>query len=129
MLSVHDLTMFICVTFMASDNPHLCMIRSESHLSINTKIVSFVLDYGGFRSRFLCLFKRCHRYAKCKIQNNTAVCVCPKACPENFSPVCGTNWKTYNNFCELARASCVANSRLRRRYSGSCEYLLLRRVP
>ncbi|CAB4027950.1 agrin-like isoform X3 [Paramuricea clavata] len=76
-----------------------------------------------------CLFKRCHRYAKCQVQNGKAVCVCPKVCPKNFSPVCGTDWKTYSNYCELARASCVGNSRTRLLYYGSCKSGSCRRTP
>jgi hypothetical protein len=78
-----------------------------------------------FHHVFGCFFKRCHRYAKCEIQENKAVCVCPKACPRNYSPVCGTDWKTYSNLCELRKHACDANNRTRLRYYGTCKFNLI----
>ena len=84
---------------------------------------------GGFHHFFGCLFKRCHRYAKCEVQNLKPVCVCPKACPRNYSPVCGTNWKTYSNYCALKRDSCASNNRTRLHYYGTCKSGSCRRTP
>ena len=44
---------------------------------------------------------------------------CPQFCPEIYSPVCGTNGKTYDNLCELKIASC-RNPSIALRYNGAC---------
>ena len=50
---------------------------------------------------------------------------CPKKCPSQKRPVCGTDGKTYINGCQLATAKCSLpknkRSSLRVAYVGSCE--------
>ena len=41
------------------------------------------------------------------------------SCPSNYSPVCGSNGRTYSNKCQLARASC-GNPNLQVAHEGTC---------
>ena len=68
-----------------------------------------------------CWEKPCHTFATCKVFNRTeAICVCPKNCTISRNPVCGTNWKTYDNLCSLMAESCAMNDWNSLRYNGPC---------
>ena len=45
---------------------------------------------------------------------------CGIACPENFSPVCGTDGKTYSNECFLSLEACQTGANLKVKTSGPC---------
>lgn len=50
-----------------------------------------------------------------------ASCVCKKnACPAVVAPVCGSDASTYSNECELQRAQCVLQRRIRLLRRGPC---------
>ncbi len=73
-----------------------------------------------------CWNKPCHSYATCKVINRTeAICVCPKNCTTTRQPVCGTNWKTYDNLCSLMAESCAMNDWTSLRYNGECKLMIL----
>jgi hypothetical protein len=71
-----------------------------------------------------CWDKPCHSFASCKLINGTeAVCVCPQNCTSSRRPVCGTNWKTYDNLCSLMAESCAMNDWNSLRYNGECKLM------
>lgn len=50
-----------------------------------------------------------------------AACVCRKrACPRVVAPVCGSDASTYSNECELLRAQCSQQRRIRLLSRGPC---------
>lgn len=50
-----------------------------------------------------------------------AACVCRKrACPRVVAPVCGSDASTYSNECELQRAQCSQQRRIRLLSRGPC---------
>lgn len=50
-----------------------------------------------------------------------ASCVCKKrACPAVVAPVCGSDASTYSNECELQRAQCSQQRRIRLLFRGPC---------
>ena len=53
-----------------------------------------------------CYQKKCSMYSNCEVQNGVGVCVCPTKCSSIFKPVCGSNKKTYYNYCHLKVDSC-----------------------
>lgn len=55
-----------------------------------------------------CSFTECAFYATCIFQrrDGTARCECSDLCPTAFSPVCGSNLRTYWNKCFLKREAC-----------------------
>ncbi|KAK5894242.1 hypothetical protein CesoFtcFv8_010954 [Champsocephalus esox] len=50
-----------------------------------------------------------------------ADCVCKKAdCPSLVAPVCGSDSSTYSNECELEKAQCNAQRRIKVLRKGPC---------
>ncbi|MBN3322022.1 AGRIN protein, partial [Atractosteus spatula] len=47
-------------------------------------------------------------------------CVCKKTCPPVVAPVCGSDSSTYSNECELEKAQCATQRRLKVVRKGSC---------
>ncbi|XP_068753239.1 tomoregulin-1-like [Montipora capricornis] len=56
-----------------------------------------------------CNFTECPFYAFCKSQRDgfSTRCECSDLCPASFSPVCGSNSRTYWNECYLRREACL----------------------
>lgn len=70
-----------------------------------------------------CWGKACHNFASCKVVNvGEAVCVCPQNCSRVRKPVCGINWKSYDNLCSLMAESCEMNNWNSMRYNGECKF-------
>ena len=67
-----------------------------------------------------CAVIKCGFFARCEVINGSAGCVCSKACPEIFDPVCGSDGVTYGNTCELEKASCNQQKQITVVNKGKC---------
>ena len=58
----------------------------------------------------------------CKDFHLCLITGCPEFCTSDYSPVCGTDGRTYSNRCELNRAKCNRrNTQLSVAYNGECD--------
>ena len=91
-----------------------------NHSDVDHFSTSFSL-LAGPCSTHLCAFG-----AVCQEENRRALCVCPDACNEVFSPVCGSDSITYMNECYLRVASCTQMKRIVVDMEGPCgEFLIV----
>ncbi|XP_076328006.1 agrin-like isoform X3 [Tachypleus tridentatus] len=93
-----------------------CKLKKEScERRTNIEIV-----YDGRCDR--CENKRCEYYAVCEDDGNGgAKCVCPQACVQLESPVCGNDGETYRNECELKVAACNKKQYIKVVSKGPCD--------
>lgn len=68
-----------------------------------------------------CSDSRCHSYTECRKELN--ICFC-KPVLEIYSPVCGSDDKTYDSMYHLNHTSCMEERYIAKLYSGSCQGLL-----
>ena len=77
-----------------------------------------------------CRGRECSHHAECVAQGNQGICQCPKKCPGDIKPhrICATDGNTYDNECELKRASCLQQKPVQVKHKGPCgKCLFLRR--
>ena len=69
-----------------------------------------------------CRGRKCSHHAECIARGNQGICQCPKKCPDNLKPrrICVSDGNTYNNECELKRASCLQQKPLQVKHKGTC---------
>ncbi|XP_070168751.1 agrin isoform X6 [Polyergus mexicanus] len=74
-----------------------------------------------------CENKKCEFYGECESDSaGEAKCVCPSKCessvtePAGAEKVCGSNGVTYDNECDLKRASCTSRTFIAISYVGDC---------
>lgn len=59
-------------------------------------------------------------YARCISVRGRAICGCKTDCPRTADPVCGSDYKTYENNCMMKKASCQRRVRITVRTQGRC---------
>ena len=48
-----------------------------------------------------------------------------RRCRFVYSPVCGTDGKTYPNHCQLRKVTCVSNGKVNMAHNGKCRKLIV----
>lgn len=68
-----------------------------------------------------CNMMVCRAGRECRIDGNgEATCACIESCPDNFVPVCGSNGKSYDNYCLMHRDACLTGTHISLRHKGYC---------
>jgi len=64
-----------------------------------------------------CTDSRCHSFSECDKATN--VCQC-KPVLEIYSPVCGSDMKTYDSIYQLNHTACTEDREITKLFAGSC---------
>lgn len=68
-----------------------------------------------------CADVKCDFHASCvPLENGEYTCVCPQFCTKEYSPVCATDGRTYDNECNMERESCLNEKTLFVESPGEC---------
>ncbi|XP_028395198.1 agrin-like [Dendronephthya gigantea] len=59
-----------------------------------------------------CFDQTCAFHGVCVVDQGLPKCVCHTNCPNTTSPICGSDGKTYENECDMKRASCAKQLRI-----------------
>ncbi|RMX61237.1 hypothetical protein pdam_00007380 [Pocillopora damicornis] len=63
----------------------------------------------------------CPPFATCVESDNGNRCACPWCSHNRTRKICGSDWRTYKNFCELKRYACENNKHISVVSRGECE--------
>ena len=61
-----------------------------------------------------------NRYHTCEVEDGQPVCKCERVCPKIYSPVCGSDNKTYSTECMMKMLTCEANKDVTVKHQGKC---------
>ena len=94
-------------------NPCLYVVVKTSDVS------SFCLSHLGAST--VCENGPCPPFATCVESDNENRCACPWCSHNRTRKICGSDWRTYKNFCELKRYACENNKHISVVSRGECE--------
>jgi len=68
-----------------------------------------------------CSMMVCRAGRECQLNGNgEAFCVCMASCPDHFVPVCGSNGRSYDNYCMMHRDACLSGVHISLKSAGYC---------
>ena len=68
-----------------------------------------------------CSMMVCRAGRECQLNSNgEASCVCMASCPDHFVPVCGSNGRSYDNYCMMHRDACLSGVHISLKSKGYC---------
>ena len=69
-----------------------------------------------------CRGRECSHYAECIARGDQGICQCLTKCPDDVEPrkICASDGNTYDNECELNRATCLRQKPLQIKHEGPC---------
>ncbi|XP_046859521.1 serine protease inhibitor Kazal-type 5-like isoform X17 [Xenia sp. Carnegie-2017] len=104
-----------------------CNMKVES---CNTQENLTVVKYGECDTTVVplsaCVFAPPCEFGRCVDVNGTATCVCDKACPLIYRPVCGDDNKMYRNLCVMKSRACEQKKIITIQNKGPCEVDILK---
>ncbi|KAG1677522.1 Follistatin [Nymphon striatum] len=74
-------------------------------------------------SRSTCKSVVCAKGRKCGIRKGKPKCVCAPKCSKkkHKQPLCGSDGRTYRNYCSLMKRECRKNTKISIEYNGRCK--------
>lgn len=89
--------------------------RTIKDLKLMRVVVYLIADVGAEPNP--CLEDSdCDYYGHCVDHQ----CTCNRVCPAIYAPVCGSDWHTYSNLCELQSKACHEKTMIYSVHQGPC---------
>ncbi|XP_041364649.1 follistatin-A-like [Gigantopelta aegis] len=99
----------------------------HSNVAIGTLFYWAALGSGAplcHRCHTTCRHVVCGPHRKCRLRRGQPRCVCSPRCSRPFrllGPVCGTDGRSYRNYCSILKQNCRHNTDVRLAYQGTCK--------
>ncbi|XP_028394352.1 uncharacterized protein LOC114518524 isoform X7 [Dendronephthya gigantea] len=117
----------VCPSSSSTDQSEVC--GSDGRTYVNRQVlerkscvtdIKIAIIYAGVC--IPCRGRECSHHAECVARGDQGICQCPQRCPDNIKPriVCGSDGNTYDNECQLRRASCLQQRPLEVKHDGPC---------
>lgn len=107
-------------------NKYACANSKQIHVYYNGSCGKFFLKASPIRTLIIacldpCTGIKCPFSQVCQIdENRSPICKCKADCSNEYTPVCGSNGKTYINECTLRVEACKTSKSLRILHQGAC---------
>ncbi|XP_018018529.1 uncharacterized protein LOC108675058 [Hyalella azteca] len=63
----------------------------------------------------------CRAGRECVMSGGESQCVCVTRCPDHYKPVCGSDDRSYDNYCLLHQRACLTGEPISVEHTGYCE--------